>query len=88
LAPCIHKLRQSTSALMGDLDPYPWVFKFKMLYLDPCRFQPPGDSEPRVKNSWVLEYLWAHRYLEVLTSTQDIKYNKVVNFKCKYMWNK
>ena len=44
-------------------------FRFKMLYLDPCGFQPPGDSEPWVKNWWVLEYLWVHRYLEVLTST-------------------
>ena len=48
-------------------------FKFKMPYLDLCRFQPPGDSEPWVKNSWVLEYLWVHRYLEILTGTQYIK---------------
>ena len=50
-------------------------FKFKMLYLDLCGFQPPGDSEPWVKNSRVLKYLWVHVYLEVLTGTQDIKLN-------------
>jgi hypothetical protein len=29
LALCIHKLRQSTSVLMGDPDPYPWVFQIQ-----------------------------------------------------------
>ena len=38
-------VRLNMSALVGDPDLYPQVFH-KMAYLDLCRFQPPGDSEP------------------------------------------
>jgi len=51
-------LKQSMSALAGDPDPYPQVFQFEIPYLDPCGFQPPGDSELWVKNSQVLKYSW------------------------------
>ena len=56
-------LRQSTSALVGDPDPSRGYFNPEMSYPDPRGFQPPGDSDLRIKNSWVLEYLQVLRIL-------------------------
>ena len=80
-------LRKGTSALVGDLDPYPWAFQFQNAILG---------------SMWVSATRWfckskTCRFLSTCGSTGTWEYlqvlsilnrNKVVNCQHKYMWNK
>jgi hypothetical protein len=59
-------VRLSTSAPVGDPDPYPRVFQINISYLDLCRYQPPGDPDSQVK------YLRSGRSRQVLMTDPGI----------------